>query len=260
MSLREKELFLFDLDGVFSAGKVKPRLIGGRRIVERLNSMKKNYFVLTNTSTHGRQHILRNLEGLGFRIPADRIITASQLTGEFLLEKYGNVRCFIIGEEGFCKEMENSGHEIVEKDADFVVVALDRTVNYHKLNRAAELLMGGSKLVATYVSRMYMDRYGPKLAAGPIVKALEYATCTKAIEVGKPSSLMFKLAMRKAGTKPSETVMVGDQVETDIMGAKKLGIFSVLVLTGVERNLKLIPSSMKPDLVVNNVDELLEYL
>ena len=98
------------------------------------------------------------------------------------------------------------------------------------------------------------------MAPGPIVKALEYASGKKALSFGKPSPLMFKLALAKAGVATKDAVMVGDQIETDIVGAKKIGMHTVLTLSGVDTMQSVKSAKVKPDLVLNNVDDLINLL
>ena len=136
--------------------------------------------------------------------------------------------------------------------ADVVVIGLDRGLTYDKLDHAARVVRAGAAMVATHVARVYMYKDGPALATGPVVKALEYATGSRATVVGKPSPLMFRIALKKARCPPRRAVMVGDQIDTDILGAKRAGIDSILVLTGVDREVEGSGAMCS----VSNVDEL----
>jgi ribonucleotide monophosphatase NagD (HAD superfamily) len=98
------------------------------------------------------------------------------------------------------------------------------------------------------------------MSAGPIIKALEYASDRRAIMIGKPSTHMFRFALNRAGVKASQAVMVGDQIETDLIGAHKVGLRTVLLLTGVETTETIKRSKIKPDLILDNVDILAKYL
>lgn len=258
--LANKKLFLFDVDGVLYAGKERLRLIGGRKIIEKLRKMGKKFFVLTNISTHTRDSIQANLNSLGFDIKRDEILSSIQLLSDYLKKKYGSVKCYMIGEDGFRRELEANGHRIVGDDADFVVVGLDRNLSYAKLDNAVQILRKGAKLMGAHMARLYMYETGPAMAPGPIVKALEYASGKRALSFGKPSPLMFKLALAKAGVAGKDAVMVGDQIETDIVGAKKIGMYTVLTLSGVDTMQSVKSAKVKPDLVLNNVDDLINLL
>ena len=105
-----------------------------------------------------------------------------------------------------------------------------------------------------------MSDSGPALSAGPIVKALEYASGRRAIMIGKPSPRMFRLALLLANGKASKAVMVGDQIETDILGANRARVHTVLVLTGVENRDSISRSKIKPDMIIESLDDLMNYV
>ncbi len=254
------ELFLFDVDGVLWLGKDRPRYLSGKRLLSRIKTMGKKSLVLTNTSTDTRSQIHAKLTTLGFEVQLEQILTSSQLLAEYLHAKYGPSRCFLIGEEGLARELKKCGHTLVDRRADLVVVGLDRKLTYRKLDAALQMLRTGAKLVVSYMGTLYMSADGPALSAGPIAKALEYASGEKATAIGKPAPLMFRMALKLARAKPEKTLMMGDQIETDIRGARNVGIRSALVLSGVESLDSLRSSNVKPDLVVRKADDLVELL
>jgi HAD superfamily hydrolase (TIGR01450 family) len=255
LNLKSTRLFLFDLDGVFSVGKENPRYLGGREVIKRLRETGRQSLVLTNDSTQGRETIRKNLTGLGLNFSLDDILTSSYLTSKYLTDRFGKATFYLVGEEGLKQELEAAGHEASEKP-QAVVVALDRKLSYEKLNEATRYLRAGAMLVGSYGGAMYMSAYGPALSAGPIVKALEYASGKRAVIIGKPSPRMFQFALRLRNEQPTRAVMVGDQIETDLLGARKAGVGTILVLTGVETKESISQSGFRPDAVIDNVDEL----
>jgi 5'-nucleotidase len=261
MKLRTMKLFLFDMDGVLSVGKENQRYLAGREVIARIKSSGRQAFVLTNDSTRTREEVHRNLVNLGFDFDIEDILTSSYLTALYLTQKYRRqVTFFLVGENGLLHELEAAGHQYTESNPDVVVVGFDRGLNYNKLDLALRLLRNHSVLVGSYGGAVYMSDNGPALSAGPIIKALEYGSHKKATMIGKPSPRMFKLALKRANEKAEYAVMVGDQIETDLVGAKKSGIHTVLVLTGVETRDSISHSRMKPELVIENVDLLAPYL
>ena len=255
--LRQKRLFLFDLDGVFYRGKERPVKIGGTLVVEKIRSTKRSIFVLTNNSTDTVRTLHRNLLSLGVPIREAEILTSSRLTAELLRDRYGSARYFLVGEKGFDSELVRLGHRpVAPTEADVVVVGLDRKVTYEKLDEAAKAAKRGAALVASHAASFYMSRFGAALGPGPLVKAIESASGRRATVVGKPSPLMFRIALRKAGCAPGEAVMVGDQLDTDIAGASRAGIASVLVLTGIDKDAAGTPALG----TVDNVDDLVRYI
>ena len=235
--LRKKKLFLFDLDGVFYRGKESREKIGGTKAIEALRKGRKQIFVLTNNSTDSVDTVFSRL--VEFEIPfrKEEVLTSGRLTAEYIKENHGEVTYYLVGEAGLEAEMERCGHARTRGDkADFVVVGLDRSVTYDTLDHAARIVRDGAGLVATHVSALYMYKNGPAMAAGPLVKAIEYAGGKHATVIGKPSSLMFKIALRRANCDRADAVMIGDQLDTDIIGARRAGIDAVLVTSGIDQN------------------------
>ena len=257
LDLSRKKLFLFDLDGVFYKGKENRVKIGGTRIVSQLRKKGKKLTILTNNSTDTVETVRDRLAEIDVLLDSDEIMTSGRATAEYLRNELGPVEYFLLGEAGLEAELRSQGHVRTHGlGAGFVVIGLDRHLTYGKLDRAAAVVRGGASIVATHAAPLYMYKDGPALASGPILKALEYATGKRGTVIGKPSPLMFRAALERAGVRASEAVMVGDQLDTDIEGAAGAGIESVLVLTGLDRPAKrkgLIGS-------VENVDDLADFL
>ncbi|MGP8069125.1 MAG: HAD-IIA family hydrolase [Candidatus Bathyarchaeia archaeon] len=258
MILKSLRVFFFDLDGVLWVGKENPRYVGGKEVVQKLKDCGRTTFVLTNDSTHVREEIHQNLTKLGFSFAMEEILTSSYLTARYLSENFGKASFYLIGEDGIKRELEAAGH-YASTDPEAVVVGLDRQLTYEKLDSALRFLRTGARLVGSYGGAVYMSDRGPALSAGPIIKALEFASGKRAVMIGKPSPRMFTLALQLAGEKASKAVMIGDQIETDIVGARKAGLHTILVLTGVETRESVGRSKVKPDMVINNL-EVLETL
>ena len=255
--LAGKKLFLFDLDGVFYKGKESRVKIGGTEAIEALREADKKLYILTNNSTDSAETVHSRL--LEFDIPVKRneVLTSGLLTAEYLRQKHGRVTYFLVGEGGLDQVLKRFGHRRVRgEEADFVVVGLDRKITYEKLDHAARLVRNGAKIVATHSSRLYMYKTGPAIATGPLVKAIEYASRSRATVIGKPSPLMFQIAMERAGCAKMDAVMIGDQVDTDIEGASRAGIDSILVTSGVDRG----TGAYRTLAVIPNVDDIVSML
>ena len=255
MNVKSLRVFFFDLDGVLWVGKENPRYVGGKEVVEKLKNSGRRTFVLTNDSTHVREEIHQNLAKLGFSFAIEEILTSSYLTARYLSESFDKASFYLIGEDGIKRELEAAGH-YTSTDPDVVVVGLDRQLTYEKLDDALRLLRGGARLVGSYGGAVYMGDRGPALSAGPIIKALEFASGRKALMIGKPSPRMFRLALQLSDETARNAVMIGDQIETDLVGARKAGVHTILVLTGVETRESVGRSKVKPDMIINNLEAL----
>jgi HAD superfamily hydrolase (TIGR01450 family) len=255
MNLKSICVFMFDLDGTLWIGKENPSYLGGKQVVMKLKDSGRKTFVLTNDSTHSREEIHQNLTRLGFSFTIDEILTSSYLTAQYLTERFGDSSFYLIGEKGLRHELEAAGHH-ASAEPEVVVVGLDRQLTYEKLNDGLQFLRTGARLVGSYGGAVYMGDHGPALSAGSIIKALEFASGKKAVMIGKPSPRMFTLALQLADGKASKAVMVGDQIETDLVGARKAGVHTILVLTGVETRESVDRSKIKPEMTIDNLDAL----
>jgi len=255
--LRGKNLFLFDLDGVFYKGKESRTKIGGTRAVEALRKSGRHLYILTNNSTDSSETVHSRLVEFGIPVRLDEVLTSGLLTAEYLHQKHGRVSYFLVGETGLEDEMRKLGHRRTNGEgADYVVVGLDRKITYEKLDHAARLARNGARIIATHSSRLYMYKTGPAIATGPLVKAIEYASSKRATVIGKPSPLMFNIALQRAGCPKDEAVMIGDQAETDIAGASRAGVDAILVTSGVDHEAK----GFKLIAKLSNVDEIVSLL
>jgi 4-nitrophenyl phosphatase len=257
IDLSGKKLFLFDLDGVLLKGKENPIKIGGTRVFEKIRSEGKKLRIVTNNSTDTVQTVLRRLNARGIAVEKDEILTSARLTAEYIAKRYGKATYFLVGESGFAEELDSLGlRRTYGKKADVVAVGLDKRMTYGKLDRAVQIARGGADIVSNHSARLYMSKSGPAIAVGPILKAIEYGASKRGFAVGKPSPLMFEIAMERAGCDKRETLMIGDQEDTDIEGARSAGIESILVLTGVYDG----KTKTKATAVIRSVDDLADFI
>jgi 4-nitrophenyl phosphatase len=256
IDLSKKKLFLFDLDGVLTAGKESPVKLGGTKVMKKLRAKGKKFFVVTNDSTDTVRTVFERLQKFGIPAREEEILTSARLTAEYVAKKHPKGTYFLIGEKGLDEELRKAGLKRTRgTEADVVVIGLDRWLTYDKLDLASETARNGASIVACHEARLYMYRNRVAMAVGPIVRAVEYASSKRAVAIGKPSRLMFELALEKAGCRSQDAVMVGDQEETDIVGAKKMGITSIMVKTGVYSRGETMTAA---DAVVETVDDVAE--
>jgi 4-nitrophenyl phosphatase len=230
-SLSKYRLFLLDIDGVLvRGGHVIP---GAVEAIELLQQMGSTFF-LTNNSTRSRVQVAERLSAIGFPIDANMIITSAYLAGRYLADKCGTVRVWPLGEEGLKAELVTTGHTIASPDrAQWIVAGMDRQLTYDKLAQALQALMNGASLLATNSDPTFPTPDGVEPGAGAVIGALSGMGYTPEAVVGKPASFGFEMALRMTGIAPEDALMVGDRLETDILGAAQAGIDSALVLTGV---------------------------
>jgi len=255
----KKALFL-DVDGVIWRGG--QMIEGANKTIAALQRSKKVIFI-TNNSTITRLQYQARLTQLGIHANEEEVMTSGYATAMYLAEKGLESRIFLIGEEGLKLELEQRGHVVVDeyttKDVDYVLVGLDRRFSYNKLAHALTALLKGARFLATNADAQLPTERGLLPGAGSIVSAL--STCwgkTPEFIFGKPNSFMLELSLNQLKISADDVVMVGDRIETDVLAAKKLNMFSILVLTGVTSQEKLRTSDVTPDLVLNTINDLFE--
>lgn len=257
--------FIFDLDGTVYLGE---RLIpGADHTVAALRAGGRRVVFLSNKPLESREAYAARLTRLGIPASSDDVIHSSTVLARELAARHPGARLLVLGEAPLVEELRRAGLVVVEDAAaagwrvDFVVVAFDRTLTWHKLNDAHQALRRGAKLVATNPDPTCPVEGGDVPDAGAILAALEACSGRRPEWVaGKPSLLMAQAALQRLGTQPQETVLVGDRPETDIAMARRAGIASVLVLTGIAdaETARRLPADLRPDFVLPSVAELLQ--
>lgn len=152
--------------------------------------------------------------------------------------------------------LHSNGFSIVEKDPDYVVVGEGRTLNFEMAENASRMLLGGAKLVATNMDTNCPTQGGMRPGCGAIVAMLEAAAGVKAFSVGKPSPVMLQAARKELGLSTEETVVIGDTMETDILGGVQLGYRTILVLSGGTKPHDLARYAYCPDRIVDSIADL----
>jgi 4-nitrophenyl phosphatase len=184
------------------------------------------------------------------------ILTSAQAAVAYVrAHSEGRTRIRIVGEVGLKQAAEAEGLEVLEDgDAhvDWVVAGLDRAFDYHKLTAATRAILGGARFLATNADALLPVEGGNVLpGAGSIVGAIQIATAVEPIVVGKPEAGLFEHGLRRlGGVRPEDAAMVGDRLDTDVIGARRAGLRSILVLSGVTTALQLAESGIEPDAVV----------
>ncbi len=241
---------LLDIGGVLYEGETP--LPGAKEALERLMKRYKVRF-LSNTSRKSPKALMEKLERMGFGVDEEELFTALRAAKSYL--SLHNATAYIVGTDD-AKEYFGD----LQGPLKYVLVCdAYRNFTYENLNEAFRTLMDGARLLATNENRYFKDDDGLlSLDAGGFVKCLEYASEQKAKILGKPDCSFFSLALRSMGVSEDEAIMVGDDIEGDILGAKKCGIRGVLVKTGKFRSQDL--QKGKPDFLIESIVDLPKLL
>jgi 4-nitrophenyl phosphatase len=165
-----------------------------------------------------------------------------------------NARVYLVGGEGIANALERAGFVQVQENADAVVVGLDLALTYDKLKRATFEIQRGAKFIGTNGDHTYPTEEGIAPGSGAILAALQTASGVAPTIIGKPERPMFDIATEAMGVNPSQCAMVGDRLDTDIEGAQRAGLRSILVLTGVTSRELLAKSPIQPDFTYENLN------
>ena len=240
---------LIDLDGVlYVEDEAVP---GAAEAVATLRDRGLPLRFVTNTTSRSKRQTLERLERLGFRVPAEELVTPAALARERCLER-GHERVALVMNEDVKEDFE--GLTEADSEVDAVIMGdLGEAFGFEILNHAFRQVMEGAELIALQKNRFWMTPDGLSLDAGPFVAAIEYATGRDALVVGKPSNAFFELVLGDMGVGASDAAMVGDDVETDVGGALGAGLAGILVRTGKYREEFVARSGVEPTATVDSI-------
>lgn len=253
--------FLVDMDGVVYRGQ---QLIpDAAEFIGRLRDKGKKVLFLTNNSRYTGSEYRERLSSMGIDAREEEFFTSSVATAGFLEENYDlEGRCaYYIGGRGLEEALSSTRLRLLEgedgRKAGFVVVGWDTELTYDKLRIACLALYGGAVFVATNDDATFPAPDGLWPGAGAIVAALQTASGREALVVGKPNVYMMQAALSLTGGKADHTLMIGDRLETDILGGWRAGLDTCLVLSGIATREDLEGYEPRPDYVVESLLELL---
>jgi NagD protein len=248
--------FLIDMDGVIYRGS--ELIPGAVRFVEQLRDRDIPFLFLTNNSQRTRRDVATKLGRIGIDAFEEDIYTCAMATAAFLSRQHPNGTAYVIGEGGLLQALHEVGYSIVDHDPDYVVVGEGRTLNLEMMEVAVRLVHGGAKLIATNLDPNCPTQQGLRPGCGAFVAMLESATGVKAFSVGKPSPVMMRAARKALGLATDDVVMIGDTMETDILGGVQMGYRTVLVLTGSTQRDELERYAYSPHFVVDSIEDVCE--
>jgi 4-nitrophenyl phosphatase len=263
---------IFDMDGVLYRGSML--MPGAKETLERLRRAGWQVFFATNNSTATRDEYVQRLSKLGLGGDAEHIVTSAYATAHYLERLDPKPRdVYVVGADGLREEIRASGISVRDASslpglepgvalpppADTVVVGLDLHVTYAKIAEAQRCVLAGALFVCSNRDRAYPVEGRLLPGAGTIVAAIEVATGTTAICIGKPEPFLFEEVLRRAGER-GKVVVIGDSTDYDIVAAHRVGAAGVLILTGLteESAVEHARGEAVPDRVVRSLRELFD--
>ena len=240
---------LVDLDGVLYVED--QRIPGAVEAVKRLRAGGIALRFVTNTTVHSRDRTLAKLDGLGFSIADDQLVTPAALAVQHCRER-GHKHVALVMNEDVKRDF--AALDETQSKADAVIIGdLGPAFGYDVLNLAFRQVIQGAELIALQKNRYWMRADGLSLDVGPFVAAIEFATGTEAYVVGKPARGFFEQTLIDLGIGADATAMIGDDIESDIGGALSAGLAAILVRTGKYHEQLVRESGIKPTAVVGSI-------
>jgi len=247
--------FLVDLDGVVYHGD---RVIPGAPPFFRFLRERGIPFLLTtNNSTLLPRQYVEKVARMDIEVAESEVLASADATASYLRQQApAGTRVYVIGESGLRDSIEAVGLTLAESDVQYVVVGLDRELNYQKLTTAVRLLRAGAAFVGPNPDTTLPVDDGIIPGAGSFHALLTAATGVRPLIIGKPEPTMLVIGAERLGLAPAETAIIGDRLDTDIVGGHRAGLQTILVLTGVSTRAEAAAAEIKPDRVFENLPAL----
>ncbi len=225
---------VLDLDGCVWVGDACTR--GAPEAISELRAAGKGLMFLTNDARRSPEEYVRKLWSLGLRASLEEVVTVGGSIQHLLAERGAGRATYVIGSPAIFRHVADSGQRIVngtdgESEAELVVIAGHDQLGFEELRVATQAVLAGAEMVAAGRDRTFPANDGLVPGTGAIVAALEYATEKTATAVGKPEPQIFFTALDRLG--PGKTLVVGDRIDSDLVGASAAGLDAAIVLTGV---------------------------
>ncbi|TRZ43276.1 HAD-IIA family hydrolase [Robertkochia solimangrovi] len=249
-----KKGFLIDMDGVIYSGD--DMIPGADKFIHTLQKEKIPFLFMTNNSQRTPLDAVNKVAKMGIKIKEENVYTSAMATAWFLSFMNPNGTAYVLGEGGLITSLHQHGYTMVNHSPDFVVVGEGRNFTLEMVNTAVDMILSGSKFIATNLDPSPKKKGWSNLGIKAVVAMIEEATGKKAFSVGKPSPVMMRSARKYLGLEARETIIIGDTMDTDILGGVQLGYSTILTLSGVSKPEDLKDYAFKPEMIIDSVAHL----
>jgi 4-nitrophenyl phosphatase len=234
---------------------------------QTLDDLQIPFILATNNASLTPEQYVSKLAKMGVTITKKQILTSGTATALYLSKQVNptETRVFVVGEDGATQPLIDHGFTLTglyevnndsdtsKKGADIVVCGKDETLTWAKLATATLNIRAGAKFIGTNADTTLPTEHGITHGNGAILAALEVATGVSPTIIGKPEPIIYQQALALLGVDPDKTVAIGDRLETDILGAVRTGIRSIMVLTGISTEADLKESAYQPTWVMPDI-------
>lgn len=245
--------YLIDLDGtLFRGNQVIP---AGITFVEELERRGLAYLYFTNNSSRRPDRVAEKLRGFGYPAEPEQVVSSAQATAVHLKKELGSPSVLVIGEEGLRHALREAGFPFREEYPDAVVIGIDRKFTYDKMKSATRAIRGGAKFYGTNGDRILPTDEGMVPGNGSLCASVAAATGMEPVFIGKPERPIVDYGLERLGTRPEETLIVGDNLLTDVQAGIHSGIDTLLVFGGVTTEEEYRKGSIQATYTVKDLTE-----
>jgi len=262
---------IIDMDGVLWHGE--QAIAGLCEFFQVLRERKLPFILATNNASQTNDQYIHKLARMGVKVESKEVLTSAMATASYLASVRApkTTRLFVLGEQGARQPLLDQGFTLTDiyqlstpetphQGADIVVCGKDETITWDKLSTATLNLRAGAEFIATNADTTLPTERGLVQGNGAILAALQAATGRTPTVIGKPEPIMYQQALALLGTSADKTIAIGDRLDTDILGAVRTGMRSLLVLTGASQRKDLAKINYAPTWIMDDLQAMTEAL
>ncbi|CAI9415306.1 HAD-IIA family hydrolase [Nocardioides sp. T2.26MG-1] len=256
---RAYDLAMLDLDGVvYVGGDAVP---GAPAHLASARAAGMRLAFVTNNASRTPRVVAEHLRELGVEAGEDDVVTSAQAAARLVVDRFGGgARVVCVGADGVRDAAHAAGLVPVgvEDEGVAVITGYGPDVRWSELMRAAVRIRDGLPWVASNTDLTFPASFGVAPGHGVQVDMLRRFTGVEPTVAGKPARPLLDETVRRVGGR--RPLMVGDRLDTDIEGARRADIDSLLVLTGVTGLAELVAASagLRPTYLAPDLAGLLE--
>lgn len=259
--MKNVKLFLFDMDGTLYLGDdLFPFTVP---LLEKIKEKGKKYLFITNNSSKSVDAYVQKLANMGIKADKNDFLTSSMATARYLSENHCGKKLYVCGTESLKAELRKNGFAVTEKreETECIVMGFDTELTFKKLEDVSYMLCTRDiPYIATNPDYVCPTEFGSVPDCGSVCDMIFNVTGKRPFVIGKPSPAMIELAMEKENCVPCETAVIGDRIYTDIKSGLNAKAKTVLVMSGETTEEILNTSKDKPDLVLKDAGEMIEFI
>ena len=241
--------YLIDLDGTMYHGT---KIIeDAKTFIDWCLANNQPFLFLTNNSSRTQKQAAEHMLKMVYtNIKPEMFYTSAMAAADTVAARYTERKAYYIGEEGMRETLLARGFIIDDQAPDFVFVGLDRKAGYQDYSKAIRYILNGAQLVGTNNDRKLLTENGTNVGNGSIVALFEYCTSKESLKIGKPHQAIIDGVLSYAGIKKEDAVIIGDNLETDILCGINAEVKTIFVTTGVHQTEDIERLDIKPDIII----------